>query len=78
MTPGKVRDLTDEQIVAALNRGVGGRAYQIAYRLEGARYTTAFCRSLHRRLRKLEAAGKVHRCPRYSAVNSIYWRAGPV
>lgn len=70
-----IADITDDQIVAAVDRGdgCGGRVGNIAQRLGLSLNTRP---TLHRRLVRLEAAGKVHRCPRYSAVNSIYWRAG--
>lgn len=72
----KVADFTDDQIVAAVPGEpllTGGRGYHIAKRLVG-HSGTDFCRALHRRLCKLESAGLVYRCPRYSAVNSIFWR----
>jgi hypothetical protein len=70
----KISDFTDEQIIAALPgpHGSGGRAYHIARRL-GFDERGALGRALYRRLCKMEAAGRVVRDPRYSAVNSIYW-----
>lgn len=68
----KVWNPTDEEILAAVlgKDGRGGRTHVIAARM-GVPLMIA---GLYRRLIKLERAGKVERDPRYSYVNSIYWR----
>lgn len=72
---------SDAQIIAAVdagNAGPGGRAAHILRRL-GVNYAKPDprLRKLYQRLCTLEAFGKVHRDPRRSYINSIYWMSGP-
>lgn len=62
---------TDDQLIAAL--GTGGRTRHVADRLKiGSRRPYVL-----RRMRKLEAQGKVRRHDRYSYDNDIYWEPVP-
>lgn len=61
-----------ETVLAAV--GDGGRTWQIARRL-GGRWTSAKVRY---RLDLLEAKGRVHRNPRYTYPNDIFWSLGPL
>jgi hypothetical protein len=65
---------TDEQILAMIGNPTveGGRAFRIAERL-GLPLDRKSLAALHRRLRRLQDAGKIKRHPRYSYINSIYW-----
>jgi hypothetical protein len=70
----KVNDFSDEQILdalASLSTMRGGRSYRVCNAL--GLFRDADAGAMYRRLRKLECAGRVHRDPHYSAVNSIYW-----
>ena len=65
--PGPFPPPTDEQILATLRDG--GRTSHVADRF-GTMNRRPF---ILRRLRAMEAAGKVRRHPVYTAVNDIYW-----
>lgn len=62
--------MTDDDILAAV--GDGTKTHRIVARLQP--HPRATKDHVYRRLRKLEAAGKVYRHPRFSASNSIYWK----
>ncbi|MBN8844835.1 MAG: hypothetical protein J0H88_16460 [Sphingomonadales bacterium] len=60
---------TDDEIFAAV--GSGKRIHQICREIGGA--VGAERARITRRLKVLERAGRVTRCPRHSADNSYFW-----
>lgn len=74
----KISDFTDNEIIEAVrsrsHSGYSGRTFWILQFLTPQDYRNrANMAALRRRLRKLEAEGKVIRHPRYSYPNDIYW-----
>jgi hypothetical protein len=78
-TRTRIADFTDDEIVAALDRGdyCGGRAGHVIFRLNPSINERGINRrAMYRRLMLLENAGRIHRDHRLSARNSIFWWPG--